>query len=215
MKKEFKKDQWFYFPYLLVLLICSIFVFLFSKTDLHIWINQHQPQFLDAFFRNITILGDGIILPVFIIITLFISFRYSLLIVSSFLISGFIVQILKHTIFSNINRPVKYMEHIYNLRLINGVHQYYFNSFPSGHSASAFVFFLCFAMIFKQNYFKIAMLFCALLVAFSRVYLSQHFLIDIVGGSLIGVLITFAANIWLTNIKKSWLNENILTISRK
>jgi membrane-associated phospholipid phosphatase len=65
-------------------------------------------------------------------------------------------------------------------------------SFPSGHATSAFAIFLAVALISGNRYVKVLCFIFACLVAFSRVYLSQHFLIDIIAGSMIGCIGTLA-----------------------
>jgi membrane-associated phospholipid phosphatase len=59
-------------------------------------------------------------------------------------------------------------------------------SFPSGHATSAFALFLCLAFLSANRYIKLISFMSACFIAFSRVYLSQHFLIDIYFGSIIG-----------------------------
>ena len=89
------------------------------------------------------------------------------------------------------------------LPLVEGVNMHHSNSFPSGHSATFFVFFTCFALLlayyYQQRathydlkkkilmYLSMFLLFVlASLGAYSRVYLSQHFLSDVCVGSIIG-----------------------------
>ena len=61
------------------------------------------------------------------------------------------------------------------------------SSFPSGHSATAFIF----ASVISQAYPSTAALLFSLagIVAFSRVYLQTHYLSDAVSGSFIGLLL--------------------------
>ena len=86
--------------------------------------------------------------------------------------------------------------------MVEGINLYSGNSFPSGHSSTFFVFFTCIALLLAYRYRHIAehdhqkrfligllllvLLALAALGAFSRVYLSQHFLSDICVGSIIG-----------------------------
>ena len=129
--------------------------------------------------------------------------------------SGLIVQLIKHIGFYDSLRPSKYLGNIHSLHLVNGIHQFNYHSFPSGHSATAFCIFLCFALISGKNWVKIAMLVFASIIAYSRVYLSQHFLIDILAGSLIGVIVTLIIYLWINTLTYSWLNKKIRIFKTK
>ncbi len=203
------RNKWFFVPYLLVLVLSSIILVVFSKAGIHIYCNRYYSGFADLFFKYITNLGDGMFLPLFIVITLFYSFRYSILQLIVFLISGLLVQVFKRVTFLDSYRPAKYLENIYNLHLVNGIHQYSFHSFPSGHAATAFGIFLCFTFISDKNRTKLLMFLCALIIAYSRVYLSQHFLVDIVAGSLIGVVVALFSYVWINTLQYSWMDKKI------
>lgn len=102
-------------------------------------------------------------------------------------------------------RPAKFFDdHIADfLPIVDGVHLHHNHSFPSGHTSTFFVFFTCCALLLTYyNYKKTAKkrLFSALslviivllaaLGGYSRIYLSQHFLIDVFVGSIIGTTVT-------------------------
>ena len=74
-----------------------------------------------------------------------------------------------------------------DLKEVNGVDLAGFHSFPSGHALSAFALFFCLLFISKNHFMKIVYFSLAGIAAYSRVYLSQHWLIDIYVGSIIGV----------------------------
>ena len=112
--------------------------------------------------------------------------------------------------FSGAFRPVKFLDGIYDLYLIEGVQMRSYFSFPSGHAATAFGLFLCLAVIARSNLVKFSCFLLAFLTAFSRVYLSQHFLEDIYFGSLIGVLFALLFYRILFSSGKKWLDHHIL-----
>jgi membrane-associated phospholipid phosphatase len=215
MISSFLKHKWFFAPYLAAIFAGCFFLVRFTRSEIHIWINQFHSGFFDTFFRYITNLGDGIFLPVFLAIMLLIRFRESILLVIVFLLSGLVVQILKRLFFQDVARPAKYFEGNHSLYFVPGVENYCCNSFPSGHSATAFSVFLVFAMVTRYNWLKLTLFVLASLVAFSRVYLSQHFLADIIAGSFIGVMTVIGCYPVLASFQKNWLNENILTITGK
>jgi membrane-associated phospholipid phosphatase len=119
------------------------------------------------------------------------------------LLGGAILQILKHTI--STDRPVSVFENYSQatLPLVQGVDMHYSNSFPSGHASTFFVFCTCCALILAYYYQQgviqnnrrtrfllhltmLVLLALAALGAYSRIYLSQHFLSDVCVGSIIG-----------------------------
>jgi membrane-associated phospholipid phosphatase len=215
MRQPLLHQQWFYLPYIVVMVVCGYFVIQFTKADIHIWLNQRHSVCFDVFFKYLTYLGDGSLLPLYIVIMLMIRFRGVLLLVVVFLLSGLFTQLLKRLVFEDMARPIKYFEGNYHLHLVQGVKQYCCNSFPSGHSATAFGVFFCLALIARQNWLKLLMFILAGLVAYSRVYLSQHFLVDIMAGSFVGLLTAVFCYPWIYSINKTWLDESLITITRK
>lgn len=214
MKGFFLGQKWFLAPYLVAILTGSFFLVKFSKSDIHLWINQFHSNFFDHFFSYLTYLGDGIFLPLFLAIMILIRFRESILLIVVFLVSGLMVQLLKRAFFGDVPRPGKFFEGLNTLYLIPGVDPLCCNSFPSGHSATAFAVFFTFAMVCKKWWAKTSFFVLASLVAFSRVYLSQHFLVDIMAGSFIGMITVIGCYPLLNRYHQSWLNENILMINK-
>jgi membrane-associated phospholipid phosphatase len=186
LKGIFQQNKSFLLPYLILLFTALPFLLLIPKDSLHLWMNSLHTNWGDFFFKKITFLGDGLFVLVACILMLFFSLRYSLFLLSAYISTGVVVQLLKHLAFNDIVRPVKYFQNKSVLYLVDGVHIYYRQSFPSGHATSAFALFLCLAMITKKKWIKLVCLLMACLVAYSRVYLSQHFFIDIYAGSVIG-----------------------------
>lgn len=191
MKKTFQQNLAFLAPYFLFLLTAGIFLATHSKGDAHLMINQYQSGFFDHFFFIATYLGDGIAVICIVLLLCFVKYKYAVLIALSNSISSIITQTLKHTLFADVDRPIKYFEGSARLKLIPWVENYSHNSFPSGHTTAAFTTFFCLALILENKYLKFLMFATALTIGFSRVYLSQHFLNDVYAGSMIGVIISF------------------------
>ena len=88
-----------------------------------------------------------------------------------------------------------------------------FHSFPSGHTAVAFGLFCLLALISSNKMIGVVCFFIALFVAFSRVYLSQHFFLDIYIGSLIGVVATVLSYLYINGSpkvnSKSWIDNSL------
>lgn len=64
--------------------------------------------------------------------------------------------------------------------------------FVSSHATNFFALFTTFFLIFKTHYPKLVWLFfgVGLLICFSRIYLGVHYLSDIVGGMILGILVS-------------------------
>lgn len=214
ISKIVSANRAFFLPYLTFLFFCVFTLMLFDKEGLHIAINQRNHPFADVFFKYLTYLGDGRMLVVYAFILLFIKYRFVLILLLSNLFSGILTFILKTQVFDASLRPKKYFENIYELRLVPGVENYLHNSMPSGHTATAFCVFTCFALMAKNKNTGFLFLITAALIGFSRIYLSQHFLDDVFIGSLIGILFAllvyylFEKNVRIQGLEKALFKNN-------
>ena len=212
MKALILKNRWFFLPYSVFLLICAVLLFSFSKPELHILLNKINSPFFDVFFKYVTHLGDGTVIGVLAVIFLLVKYRYFFAFLSGSLSAALAVNVFKKVVFTEMYRPAKYFElfETYKLHLIEGVNQHSLQSFPSGHTASSFSVFLMLALITKNRWGKLALFFAAVVVAYSRVYISQHFIVDITAGSILSVLFMVFAFLWVEKWKKPWLDNSLL-----
>jgi len=100
------------------------------------------------------------------------------------------------------------------LHFVEGVKLHALQSFPSGHATTAFNLFFMLSILVKNSWLKLAFFVIALVVGFSRVYLSQHFFIDVVAGSIFGVVSIFIAHYYFSKSQKSWLDYSVLKSTR-
>ena len=207
-----KKNTWFLIPLVVLLLVVLPFFFLYTKTNIHIFLNQYYSGFGDFLFKNITVLGSGIMPIIAGFIILFLSIRKSFIITSAGLFAGLSVQLLKKFVFFDLLRPTNPVLNIADLHLVEGIELHSTFSFPSGHSATIFALCLCLAIFSEGKIWKF-MLFClAVLVAYSRIYLSQHFLIDVYVGAIIGVISGILMAIIFTKGKAEWLDRSLIDL---
>ncbi len=186
MKEFFRQNRLVLVLYLLFLIPGGIVVLIIPKAEIHLFINQFHNTFFDFFFKNLTWLGSGWMVMVLFLILLIRHKRESLIFLSGNLVITLFIQGLKHLVFPEMLRPVAYFKDLHSLYLIPGEAMHFYNSFPSGHSATAFGIFIILIYLVKKPWVKPASLILAMLIAFSRVYLSQHFFMDILAGSFIG-----------------------------
>jgi len=214
MRQILKDNLPFLILYIIFLVPSVLLLIIFSKEQIHLAINSFHTDLFDFFFLYITFLGSGVFAIIVALILLFIKFRYFLIAILSFISSAFVAQFLKRVVFYDVDRPAEFFKNIVDLHIVKGQKILYHFSFPSGHSVTIFA--LCFALSYfvKNSLLKLLFALIAIIVAFSRVYLSQHFLIDIVVGSLIGIIFSMISILLLkdlkTNIKilKNKYNEN-------
>ena len=209
------ENSWFLWPYLVIAIATLLVLLIFSKSEIHLFINQHHHPISDVFFKYITWLGDGNLVLLVGLFFLFFSFRKSLTILSLLIAIGLVVQPLKRFVFEDQLRPKKYFEGIYELHFIEGVKVHGFNSFPSGHATTAFGLLFLLAIYSKNKWIKVGLLALSLLAAFSRVYLSQHFLVDIFAGSLIGISLAIIANYYFSQKKAQLIYLCLISFLKK
>jgi membrane-associated phospholipid phosphatase len=195
LKRLFKSNLYFLIPYLLFLFTGAILLLVYSKSELHLHFNSFHKVLFNHFFYLLTFLGDGWTAIIISIILLFFSYRFALITVLSFALGSGITQSLKHFVFNNHVRPVKFFEGNRLLYLIPGVDMNSYYSFPSGHSTTAFAVYFCLALFVSRKWMKFGLLVLTLLIAYSRVYLSQHFFVDVYAGSMVGIFSTIC--VWL------------------
>ena len=59
-----KENRFFFIPFLVLLFKWIILLICFSKTELHILSNKANSGFFDMFFKQITVLGNGIFIAI-------------------------------------------------------------------------------------------------------------------------------------------------------
>ncbi len=209
-----RKNRFFIVPYLIFLIITTFFLILYSKSQIHIYLNQYHYPATDFFFKYNTHVGDGIAVAIFMLFLLFIRYRYFLIMAGSVLMTTVVVQSFKRLIFPEIVRPSEYFSGFYELYIVPGVDMHHFNSFPSGHTASAFGIFFMATLMTKNKNLKSIFFIIALITAYSRVYLSQHFLVDIYFGSLISIVICLLMFYWGMKWGNPKLDNSILNKKR-
>lgn len=215
MKAIFKTNTSFLLPYLIFILLGALLLVINTKTEIHLGFNTFHTSFFDSFFYYITYLGDGIMAVLTVIILLAIKYRYAFIVGVSNLIAAIITQTLKQTAFSDFVRPKKFFEGIHDLYFVPGVENYSYFSFPSGHSTCAFALYFSLALLVKNKTLELSLFFVALLVGYSRIYLSQHFFEDVYAGSLIGIVTSFIVYYIIQKRNRSWMEGSLITSFKK
>lgn len=181
-----------------------------AKIALHLKIIAYHSHFWDIFFKNITYIGDGafalILLPYLVFYTRIQTFLLSF---ATCFIAGIYAQFFKKVIFTAAYRPSKLIP-LDQLHQVSGIHLHSSHAFPSGHTTSAFAFFILLSFLFAKNKIaQVLLAFIAILVGLSRVYLSQHFLGDVLFGSSLGILAFMSAYALVVRLEYNFMNKTI------
>lgn len=172
--------------------LALIYHLLFGKVQAFLLINQINNPFFDQFFKYYTNFGDGLIWIPVLVYTYFYAKNKVSLVVTNFALSSLFAIILKKLIFPQAMRPSVLLQHGYQLHFVEGLKIHSSNSFPSGHTLTAFaVAFTIIMLIKKNNQLKYLFLIMAFLVGYSRVYLAQHYPIDAIFGAIVGIFSTY------------------------
>lgn len=182
-----KDNRWMLLSFFLVWLCLFVFACIYPKIQTHLMLNGYHTQTLDTVFKYVTMLGEGF--PSYLgVVLLFFSWRKGLFILLGQGFTCIVTQILKFA-FAH-PRPAVFFEQmgadlpetVAEVTLRRGM-----NSFPSGHTSAAFALFTCLALMTPRRWTPLWMV-LAWATAYSRIYLSQHFLEDILLGSIIGMI---------------------------
>jgi len=200
-------------PYSVILIFGIVLLFTFSKIDINLAVNRLNSPFLDLYFKYMSEFGAFLLIaPIIIIMALF-RYRYALMAIASSVIASLVVQILKRIFYANSPRPIVVFQNMYDLHFVKNVHLHSSHSFPSGHTAGAFALFIVLALVNKRPVWQFLFLMMAVLVGYSRIYLSQHFLTDVLVGSVVGTASAFACYFWLSGNRfreKRFMDQSIL-----
>lgn len=205
--KTFIKHNWiFLLLYLIILAGAGLVLLNMGKVQIHKVINAQVGNYaVDMFFKYITHLGDGLFAVIVALFLALKSVRKALYILLSYAGAGIVSYIMKHWIYLDANRPhFAFQYHVREeLNKVEGVDLLALHTFPSGHALSAFALFFCLMFMAGNQLHKALFFIAAVIAAYSRTYLSQHWLIDIYIGSIIGASFAVLLYFIFYNVKST------------
>ena len=193
----------FLVPTIVLALVLGTTLLVVPKAELHLALCQPHTLYLDTIVPIFTDLIDW--LPYLcVVLLLFYRAGWATFLASNLLLSTLIVQPIKHILCAP--RPLTWFAENMpdvSLPLVEGVRMNYWLSFPSGHTTTFFVLFFSLSIILYaenikgKNILSFLCFLCASFGAYTRIYLSQHFALDIFAGILIAVCSTLVLYFFL------------------
>jgi len=148
-------------------------------------------RLIDWFMLFFPKLGNGYIYPVLGIFVLCFDYSKGKYLVMSGIIA-FSIELTVYRLLKSIIKRTRPFETISEIRNLVKVPDRF--SFPSGHTAAAFVMAVILSNFYPQ--LMVPLFLTASVIGFSRVYNGVHYLGDVFGGALIGIIISkFSLNI--------------------
>ncbi|MFK7946261.1 MAG: phosphatase PAP2 family protein [Saprospiraceae bacterium] len=182
------------------------------QTDLHIWLQEFDNEWIVHFFKFMTALGYMEFFMVSLIIVFFgLHFRKGFILLLIVLWTAAVTLVMKDTfdlprpymvenevqiLDGEVNTDMTLLDdadatHFFEL-LPTSTMDYFDNQpipygFPSGHTSIAVVFWGTLMLLFRKRWLSILCVSLIILIPFSRIYLGVHFIADVLGGYLVGV----------------------------
>ena len=211
MKK--KTFSCFFIPYVVFAVIWFSLIVIYEKGELHLMLNLYRSPFLDTFFTYFTQMGASIPF-VIVVVYLFLRINKSFYLLITLLVNALLTKGLKW--FFGVPRPKIFFEENFPdvaLQFVEGIKIHTANSFPSGHTSAVFATMTCITLMSHNRYIAFFCLVLAVVAAYSRIYLSQHFAEDIMLGSIVGMTTVLAIYpLYLTSKSIAWTNKSLISI---
>ena len=159
-----------------------------GKNEAFLYLNANLGLFTDKVFEYSSYLAEGWIWIPYFIVLVGLYKKDKAFILMNFLISTLLTQFAKNFIFTTAMRPMASGLDATQIHTVPGVEIHTFNSFPSGHTATAFTLFILTTYLFPNKYVLSIGIVYAIVCGYSRVYLAQHFPLDLAGGIFVALL---------------------------
>ena len=209
MKEILQQTRIFLILFVFYLIVPGFTLLATAKGEFEVWLNSFHTTYFDNFFYWATYFGDGFFAAaVLVCIVLFVNIRKGLVITFILLVVSAVTQVLKLFVFPHSDRPLVFFKDTIELHFVPGLEIHSSNSFPSGHTTQAFCIFFLFSFFVTNKSYQYLFFVLASLTAISRVYLLQHFLMDIYVGAIIGTMGSLIC-LQIMN-QKNWLSNPAL-----
>lgn len=189
-----KTYRWYYYPVGIFLVAAAVAAGLLPYGEEILFLNDLRFEPFNTVFRMITGLGEPYMWILAVIYYLVRDRRLAVPVIAAGLLVIPVSYIVKDK--AGTDRPYTHFQNIGKSDQVVVVPGVALNkgktSFPSGHTMSAFGLYSMLTLLSggKNRYLMFAMAGISVLTGISRIFLVQHFLVDVIGGAVFGMLIS-------------------------
>jgi membrane-associated phospholipid phosphatase len=175
----------FWIPIVLFWIAALAAIFIHDRVSLHLALNAWHHPLADRFFMASTHFGGGFAVLALVLLSLKKNRRLLLEFLIGFGFAITTVALFKYLVWPDAPRPSALID---GLKLVPGFKNDDTRSFPSGHTTTVFCIGVSLAHYQSKKFARLFLALACILVGYSRIYLSQHFLMDVFVGSMLGTL---------------------------
>ncbi len=184
------------YAFLLFLVVGAVCLIVLPYGEIVLWVNRHSAYEFDRLVDWITRIGLGSTMVIVSLGFALYKIRYSVMMLANLALVGLVTTLFKNLLFPHVVRPMKYFEPEVFHRMVHLQAYNLHHSFPSGHSMTIFAMMSLLAYFSGKRVVGYVCMFAAVIVGFTRIYLLQHFFVDVYAGAILGLACTFVT-IWL------------------
>ncbi len=179
---------------LVIAIIIIALSFIWGNDSFFLLLNGDGGTVADFFFKYWTHAGSGFLWTI-ALLYLALCRKWKLLpfFIAAVLFTNLLVQVSKKLLLPGEMRPYAAIDDKTLIHIVDGVKIHSMNSFPSGHTATVSAFALILCLMVPLRYIVPLSLTGAILAGYSRIYLAQHFPLDVGAGIIAAVLAVYAA----------------------
>lgn len=204
-----KQLLFIYTSFAIVIIVIGMISVIFPPLATVTWINGWHTKELDLFFSSVTELGNGLIVVPVVLLLLFRRIYMAMALAAAGVLEGIAVFLFKRVIFPLAERPINSLD-LSAVHFVPGIEVHRIMSFPSGHTVTIFGLSVFLSLCCRNLFFSCFLVAVAAVVGRSRVYLLQHFMLDVAGGAVIGTSIGVLTFHFFENISMpSWMESRL------
>ncbi len=205
---EKKGFRLFLILYALFFIVGALIILLTRRGDVVLLINKYSRVEWDSTIEFITDIGLGGYMAMAASLLVFYKLRYAATGLLNLLVIGIFTNTLKELFKGIFTRPLHYFLYDDFTRFIYTADINYFSTFPSGHSMTIFGMLAFFAFLVNRRAISAILFTLAVLIGFSRIYLLQHFFLDVYAGAFLGIC-SLLITLWFTEKYLPFLKKGI------